>query len=192
MYDLEAAKEENLRAKKALNDMQDLLSLIVSVSSEQVPQLKSDINDIVKNIKGGFDKEELAKQIRTVLNQVINQSDYSKLQVSIDSTAKKMIDAVELSSRQVDTWRDNHNSRSKWHIALISGVLGVLFGAGLLWWLQNARIDKYQVAISQTNAMAGYINSDCKIKQSYAKFVGDSITCDKELASPSSILGRKN
>ncbi len=192
MYDLEAAKEENLRAQKALNDMQDLLSLIVSVSSEQVPQLKSDINDIVKNIKGGFDKEELAKQIRTVLNQVINQSDYSKLQVSIDSTAKKMIDAVELSSRQVDKWRDNHNSRSKWHIALISGVLGVLFGAGLLWWLQNARIDKYQVAISQTNAMAGYINSDCKIKQSYAKFVGDSITCDKEWASPSSILGRKN
>ena len=52
MYDLEAAKEENLRAQKALNDMQDLLSLIVSVSSEQVPQLKSDINDIVKNIKG--------------------------------------------------------------------------------------------------------------------------------------------
>ncbi len=192
MYDLEAAKEENLRAQKALNDMQDLLSLIVSVSSEQVPRLKSDINDIVKNIKGGFDKEELAKQIRTVLNQVINQSDYSKLQVSIDSTAKKMIDAVELSSRQVDKWRDNHNSRSKWHIALISGVLGVLFGAGLLWWLQNARIDKYQVAISQTNAMAGYINSDCKIKQSYAKFVGDSITCDKEWASPSSILGRKN
>lgn len=44
MYDLEAAKEENLRAQKALNDMQDLLSLIVSVSSEQVPQLKSDIN----------------------------------------------------------------------------------------------------------------------------------------------------
>lgn len=192
MYDLEAAKEENLRAQKALNDMQDLLSLIVSVSSEQVPQLKSDINDIVKNIKGGFDKEELAKQIRTVLNQVINQSDYSKLQASIDSTAKKMIDAVETSSRQVDKWRDNYQSRSKWHIALISGVLGVLLGSGLLWWLQNSRIDKYQVAISQTNAMAGYINSDCKIKQSYAKFVGDSITCDKEWASPSSILGRKN
>ena len=192
MYDLEAAKEENLRAQKALNDMQDLLSLIVSVSSEQVPQLKSDINDIVKNIKGGFDKEELAKQIRTVLNQVINQSDYSKLQANIDATAKKMIDAVETSSRQVDHWRDNYHSRRKWHIALISGVLGVLLGAGLLWWLQNSRIDRYQVAISQTNAMAGYINSDCKIKQSYAKFVGDSITCDKKWASPSFILGRKN
>jgi hypothetical protein len=59
MYDLEIAKEENLRAQKALNDMQDLLSLIVSVSSEQVPQLKNDINEIVKNIKDGFDKEEL-------------------------------------------------------------------------------------------------------------------------------------
>jgi len=95
MYDLEAPKKENLRAQKALNDMQDLLSLIVSVSSEQVPQLKNDINEIVKNIKGGFDKAELAKQIRTVLNQVINQSDYSKLQASIDATAKEMIDAVE-------------------------------------------------------------------------------------------------
>ena len=64
MYDLEIAKEENLRAQKALNDMQDLLSLIVSVSSEQVPQLKNDIHEIVKNIKDGFDREELAKQVR--------------------------------------------------------------------------------------------------------------------------------
>lgn len=177
--------------QRQLNSIEELLGLLVHVSDEKVPQLKSDINDIVRNIKGGFDKEELAKQIRLVLNQAINQSDYSKLQANIESTAKKMIDAVETSSRQVNQWRDDFHSRSKWHIALISGVVGVLLGAGLLWWLQNSRIDKYQVAISQTNAMAGYINSDCKIKQSYAKFVGDSITCDKEWASPSSILGRK-
>lgn len=81
--------------QQQLNNIEELLGLLVHVSDEKVPQLKSDINDIVKNIKGGFDKEELAKQIRTVLNQVISQSDYCKLQANIEATAKKMINAVE-------------------------------------------------------------------------------------------------
>ena len=174
MYDLEAAKEENLRAQKALNDMQDLLSLIVSVSSEQVPQLKSDINDIVKNIKGGFDKEELAKQIRTVLNQVINQSDYSKLQVSIDSTAKKMIDAVETSSRQVDKWRDNYQSRSRWYFVLISLLVGMGLGIGGSYYITMKKFTQYQNVVDATSYYAQYINSSCKIKADFAKFIGQS------------------
>lgn len=174
MYDLEAAKEENLRTQKALNDMQDLLSLIVSVSSEQVPQLKSDINDIVKNIKGGFDKEELAKQIRTVLNQVINQSDYSKLQASIDSTAKKMIDAVETSSRQVDKWRDNYQSRSRWYFVLISLLVGMGLGIGGSYYITMKKFTQYQNVVDATSYYAQYINSSCKIKADFAKFIGQS------------------
>ena len=174
MYDLEAAKEENLRTQKALNDMQDLLSLIVSVSSAQVPQLKSDINDIVKNIKGGFDKEELAKQIRTVLNQVINQSDYSKLQASIDSTAKKMIDAVETSSRQVDKWRDNYQSRSRWYFVLISLLVGMGLGIGGSYYITMKKFTQYQNVVDATSYYAQYINSSCKIKADFAKFIGQS------------------
>ncbi len=42
------------------------------------------------------------------------------------------------------------------------------------------------------NTMAGYINSDCKIKQSHAKFVGQTIDCDQNWSSPTTILeGRK-
>jgi hypothetical protein len=193
MYDLEAAKEENLRAQKALNDMQDLLSLIVSVSSEQVPQLKSDINDIVKNIKGGFDKEELAKQIRTVLNQVINQSDYSKLQASIDATAKKMIDAVEISSRQVDKWRDNYQSRSRWYFALISLVVGMGIGIGGSYYITMKKFTQYQNVVDATSYYAQYINSSCKIKADFAKFIGQNqkYDCNTNWISGADYLEKK-
>ena len=110
--------------QRQLNNIEELLGLLVHVSDEKVPQLKNDINDIVKNIKGGFDKEELAKQIRTVLNQVINQSDYSKLQANIDATAKKMINAVETSSRQVDLWRAEAKSSSIWNWSFLFFVIG--------------------------------------------------------------------
>jgi len=141
--------------------MQDLLSLIVSVSSEQVPQLKNDINDIVKNIKGGFDKEELARQIRAVLNQVINQSDYSKLQANIDATAKKMIDAVETSSRQVDQWRDNYQSRNRWHFALISGAIFFCLGFATCYWWNKPTIEQQQKITGNIGTLAEYILHKC-------------------------------
>ena len=71
------------------------------------------------------------------------------------------------------------------------GVICFVLGACLMWGWQYSRIDKYQYAIEQTNAMAGYINSDCKIKQSYAKFVGQTINCDQNWSSPTTILERK-
>jgi hypothetical protein len=194
MYDLEAAKEENLRAQKALNDMQDLLSLIVSVSSEQVPQLKSDINDIVKNIKGGFDKEELAKQIRTVLNQVINQSDYSTLQASVDASAKKMIDAIETSSRQVDKWRDNYQSRSRWYFVLISLLVGMGLGVGGSYYITMKKFTQYQDVVDATSFYARYINSSCKIKTDFAKFIGkgEKYDCNTDWISGADYLEKKN
>lgn len=164
--------------KDQLDRVDVTLGLLVDVARESIPQLKNDINDIVKNIKGGFDKEELAGQIRAVLNQVINQSDYTKLQANIDSTAKKMIDAVETSSRQVDQWRDDYQKRSRWHFALISGAICFILGSGIMWKLENSRIEKYQYAIDQTNGMAGYINSSCNTKQGYAKFLG--VATDKK------------
>ena len=121
--------------QKQLNNMDEFLALFISVSDEKIPQLKNDINEIVKNIKCGFDKEELARQIRTVLNQAINEADYTKLKASIDATARKMIDAVESSSRKVEHWQDNYQLRSRWHYALISGAICfcVGFGAAVYW-----------------------------------------------------------
>lgn len=182
--------------QRQLNNIEELLGLLVHVSDEKVPQLKNDINDIVKNIKGGFDKEELAKQIRTVLNQVINQSDYSKLQANIDATAKKMINAVETSSRQVDQWRAEAKSSSIWNWSFLFFVIGLFVGGIIIWTVQYHRIDKYQYAIDQTNGMAGYINSSCNNKQGYAKYQGRStdkepMDCDKHWLTPSEILQNK-
>lgn len=177
--------------QRQLNSIEELLALLVHVSDEKVPQLKNDINDIANKIKGGFDKEELAKQIRTVLNQVINQSDYSKLQASIDATAKKMIDAVETSSRQVDRWRAEAKSGNILSWSFLFFVIGLFMGGIIIWTVQYNRIDRYQYVIDKTNVMAGYINSDCKIKQNFAQFIGQTINCDQNWSSPTTMLERK-
>lgn len=164
--------------KNQLDRVDATLSLLIDVAKECVPQLKNDINEIVKNIKGGFDQEELAKQMRIVLNQVINQSDYTRLKTNMDTATKTMTAAIETASRQVNQWRDNYQSRSRWHFALISGAICFILGSGIMWKLENSRIEKYQYAIDQTNGMAGYINSSCNIKQGYAKFLG--VATDKK------------
>jgi ElaB/YqjD/DUF883 family membrane-anchored ribosome-binding protein len=152
--------------QRQLNNVEDLLSLLVHLSDEKVPQLKNDINDIVKNIKGGFDKEELAKQLRTVLNQVINQSDYSKLQANIDTTTKKMIDAIESSSRKVDKWRDNYQKRSRWHFALISGAICFCFGfTSAFYWLKPSQAQQQKFlndSLKNTDIIVEYVQNKCK------------------------------
>lgn len=179
--------------QRQLNSIEELLALLVHVSDEKVPQLKNDINDIANKIKGGFDKEELAKQIRTVLNQVINQSDYSKLQASIDATAKKMIDAVETSSRQVDRWRDNYQSRSRWYFVLISLLIGMGLGIGGSYYITMKKFTQYQDVVDATNFYARYINSDCNIKKDFAKFIGLSqkYDCNTSWISGADYLAKK-
>jgi ElaB/YqjD/DUF883 family membrane-anchored ribosome-binding protein len=151
-------KESKMSEIQELKDQLDrvdvTLGLLVDVARERIPQLKNDINDIVKNIKDGFDKEELAKQIRTVLNQVINQSDYTKLRASVDDAAKKMIDAVETSSRQVDQWRDDYQKRSRWHFVLISAAIFFCIGFGsAVYWLKPSFEQQENISNRNTAAL---------------------------------------
>lgn len=185
--------------QKQLNNIEELLGLLVHVSDEKVPQLRNDINDIVKNIKGGLDKEELALQIKTIFNQIINQSDYAKLQANIESTTKKMIDAVESSSRQVDRWRDGYQTRSKWYFVLISLVVGLGIGVGGSYYLafknlkeyQQSDLQRYQDVINSNDAYARFVNSSCKNKQSFANFVygyQKPFDCNKSWLSSASLI----
>lgn len=185
--------------QKQLNNIEELLGLLVHVSDEKVPQLRNDINDIVKNIKGGLDKEELALQIKTIFNQIINQSDYAKLQANIESTTKKMIDAVESSSRQVDRWRDGYQTRNRWYFALISLVVGLGIGVGGSYYLafknlkeyQQSDLKRYQDVINSNDVYARFVNSSCKNKQNFANFVYGNqkpFDCNKEWLSSGSLI----
>ena len=146
--------------QRQLANVADLLELLVHVSDEKVPQLKNDISNIVDKIEGGFDKEELAKQIRTVLNQVINQSDYAKLQTNIDTATKKMIEAIEQSSRKVENWRDNYHNRSKWHIALISGAICFVIGFGACYWWNKPTVSQQEQTRNDLYTIAKYVKDN--------------------------------
>jgi len=190
--------------QRQLNSIEELLALLVHVSDEKVPQLKNDIANMVGKIEGGFDKEELAKQIRTVLNQVINQSDYAKLQANIDTATQKMIDAVAASTRQVDQLRDEAKVSTIFFWSLSTFIIGAMIGMGVIYIgsfralknYQQNDLQKYQNIINSTDAYARYINATCDRKQSFSYFIngGNSkkFDCNREWLSGSYLLKNSN
>lgn len=186
--------------QRQLSSVEDLLALLVHVSDEKVPQLKSDIDDIVNKIQGGFDKEELAKQIRTVLNQIINQSDYAKLQTNIDTATKKMVDAVETSSRKVEQLREESTFVNIASWSLLAFIIGLAIGMGVIYFsafkglrnYQQNELEKYQNVINATDAYARFINASCDRKQSFSYFVNGAnskkFDCSKEWLSGENLL----
>ena len=173
--------------QQQLNNIEELLALIVQVSDEKVPQLRNDIEQIIGKIQTGIDVQRLKEKVQTTIDNAIESGNYTK----ILSTAKEIKEAVNDANRAFSDYEKEVKSISTWHTGIIVGAIAFVLGAGLMWGWQYSRIDKYQYAISQTNAMSAYVNSDCKIKQDYAKFVGQSISCDQNWSSPTTILEQK-
>lgn len=173
--------------QQQLNNIEELLALIVQVSDEKVPQLRKDIEQIIGKIQTGIDVQRLKEKVQVTIDNAIESGNYTK----ILATAKEIKEAVNDANRAFSDYEKEVKSISTWHTGLTVGAICFVLGAGVMWGWQYSRIDKYQYAIDQTNAMAGYINSDCKIKQSYAKFVGQTINCDQNWSSPTTILEKR-
>jgi hypothetical protein len=146
--------------QRQLDNVADLLELLVHVSDEKVPQLKNDISNIVDKIEGGFDKEELASQVRAVINKVISESRYVKLERDIDINTKKMIDAITSSSRHIEQWRDNYHNRSKWHIGLISGAIFFCIGFGACYWWNKPTVSQQEQTRNDLYTIAKYVKDN--------------------------------
>ena len=120
---------------------------------------------------------------------------FSKFQKNLRFThgtpAKEIKEAVRDANRAFSDYEKEVKSISTWNTGIVVGAICFVLGAGLMWGWQYSRIDKYQYAINQTNSMSAYINSDCPIKQNYAKFVGQTVKCDEYWSSPTTILERK-
>ena len=70
-----------------------------------------------------------------------------------------MIDAVETSSRQVDQWRDNYQSRTRWHFALISGALFFCVGFASCYWWNKPTVSQQQKTAADIGTIAKYVSS---------------------------------
>jgi ABC-type Fe3+-citrate transport system substrate-binding protein len=173
--------------QRQLANVEDLLALLVDVSDERIPQLRKYIENIIGKIQYGIDVSKLKETVQSTINNSIETANYTKML----ATAKEIKEAVSQATQTFKDYEKHVESISTWQTGIIAGVLSFVFGVAGMWAFQYNRIDKYQYAIEQTNAMSGYINSSCQIKQSYAKFVGQTIDCDTNWASPSSLLNRK-
>ncbi len=173
--------------KNQLDRVDDTLGLLVDVSDEKIPQLKKDIESIIGKIQNGIDVNQLKETVQKTINTSIETANYNKMLL----TAKEIQVAVTQATQTLKDYEKEVKSISTWQTGILVGSLCFVFGAACVWAVQYSRIDKYQYAIDQTDAMAGYINSSCNIKQNYAKFVGQTIDCEKNWASPTSILSSK-
>ena len=173
--------------KKQLDNVEELLALIVQVSDEKVPQLRKDIEQIIGKIQTGIDVKCLKEKVQITIDSAIESGNYTK----ILTTAKEIKEAVRDANRAFSDYEKEVKSISTWNTGIVVGAICFVLGAGLMWAWQYSRIDKYQYAINQTNSMSAYINSDCPIKQNYAKFVGQTVKCDEYWSSPTTILERK-
>lgn len=152
--------------QRQLANVEELLALIVHVSDEKVPQLKNDISNIVDKIQGGVDKEQIATQVRAVINKVLTESSYVKLERDIDTNTKKMIEAIEQSSRKVENWQDNYHNRSKWNIALIIGAICFCSGFGVSYWCNKPTVNQQQEIYSNIGIIAKYVRDNATPKAS--------------------------
>lgn len=101
------------------------VTMLVTMKDKVIPEMIVKVKELVGEVGDGFNLEKLEKQALDVLNKVISQSDYTKLRTNVESTAKKLTDSIEMSSKQVEKWRDDYYQRSRWHYALISGTVCV-------------------------------------------------------------------
>ncbi len=131
--------------------------------------------------------QPLKEKVQITIDSAIESGNYTK----ILTTAKEIKEAVRDANRAFSDYEKEVKSISTWNTGIVVGAICFVLGAGLMWAWQYSRIDKYQYAINQTNSMSAYINSDCPIKQNYAKFVGQTVKCDEYWSSPTTILERK-
>lgn len=124
--------------QKQLNSIEELLGLLVHVSDEKMPQLKNDIDNIVKNVKSGFDAELLRKQAFEALNTAVSKADYTVLHKNLKQTSENLTSlinnlskTVEKTYNNVDHWKNLYKDaeeQGSWSFSLGVFMFGVFLG----------------------------------------------------------------
>jgi hypothetical protein len=91
-------------------------------------------------------------------------------------------------------WRDNYQSRSRWYFVLISLIVGIGLGISGSYYITMKKFTQYQDVVDATSFYARYINSDCKIKKDFAKFIGQGqkYDCNTNWISGADYLAKKD
>lgn len=166
---LEALKKQVSQFEAMAKNHQILseeVAMLVNMKDQFIPEVVAKVKELVGQVEGGFNLEKLEKQALEVLNRVISQSDYTKLRTNVENSAKKLTDSIEVSSKQVEKWRDDYHQRSRWHYALISGAICLCIGfASAFIWLKPSQVQQQNVlneGVKNTGIIAEYVQNKCK------------------------------
>lgn len=107
------------------------VALLVNMKDKLIPEMIEKVQELVGNIEGGFNVEELNKQVRNVLNDVINKSDYTKLRNNVENAAKSLQESVNRSISTSEMWSarfESYKADGKMNTILMSVGFGILVG----------------------------------------------------------------
>ena len=166
--------------EQIIQALKDLLAL----EEVMLPAVKADIKQISDSLTVGFNQTNLKNQALKALNTGLNESqiaqmrdDATRYQEIMNGSISKLIRAMDQAEHEATRYQMKAEAHKNLYVGIISGALCFVLGAALLWGSQSHRIDRYQYAISQTDSMARFVNSDCRIKQIYGDYIGKKIDC---------------
>lgn len=129
--------------QKKLDNAEKLLALLVIVADNTMPKLKTEIEQIVGTIKGGFDTTHLTEQAHTSINTAINESDYGSLINTMHSIKLQLTAEIKDWKHETRTYKEI----SKIKLIAISGLAGIVLG-GFLTMCGSNSSKEYQKILS--------------------------------------------
>ena len=183
---------------KGLQRVDETLAILIAVANETTPalqaqaeKLKREVASIANTVNAGFDTDKLKQQAKSAINAGVSESDLAQIQASAEEATKALTNAVKVAEQSATYYEKNAGTYSNVIVGFIAGTISFVAGALLVWGIQYNRIDRYQYAISQTDTMAKFLNSNCQNKKAYAAYLNQSIDCKTSWWGPSEIVANQ-
>lgn len=181
---------------KSLQRVDETLALLIKVNDEITPslkeeagRLKKEIEEIIKAVKNGFNLEMLEKQAKIAINEALRTCNIWYLEGEATKSAeilKKELIEVKKTLKECD---EREKEYRIWFICAPLVLLAFILGMFTMWSMTYKRINKYQAdidayrkAIGNAEIIRNFINSSCKVKKLYARYIhwNKEINCERE------------
>jgi glycerol kinase len=183
---------------KLQEQINQTLATLLSLEEEMLPEVQKKIQNIAELLTVGFDESKLKTQVVIALNQALTSSQIADItksakgyQDTLNSSIKNLQTTILQIQGQANQYIEKTATHKSIYVGIITGALAFVAGAAVVWGVQYNRMDRYQFAIGQTDTMARYINSSCKIKQDYGKYIGQPIENCNNWYAPTEIIAKK-
>ena len=174
---------------KLQEQLNKTLALMVELHTVTLPEIKKNVTDITNGVKNGFNTSILTEQARKSINNGISQSDVGQLKDKVKEATEHLKNSIASAESSATSYTQKFNLYGIIWVSLLSFLIGIAIAWGCMFSYSIRKFDKYRYVIGVTNRYVEFINKSCKMKTSFAKFVGQKeFDCEKQWSSATELL----